>query len=368
VQMKKTIIFFFSVLLIFGQQYLYSQKKSPAQKQQLIDWSDTFDPNKPGKFTAPKKLPLISVKGNSFVNQQGDTVIFRGLAIADPDKLEQEGRWSKVIFEQIKTCGATIVRIPIHPVAWKMRTPQKYLELLDQAVEWCTELNMYVIIDWHSIGNLGMELFQDPMYNTTKKETYEFWRLIAIHFQGNNTTAFYELFNEPTVNNGKLGRMSWTEWKEINENIIYLIRAIDREKIPLVAGLDWAYDLTPLHIEPIEAEGIAYVTHPYPHKRKPPFEPKWDEAFGFAKEQYPVFATEFGCILGDHGIADNEEYANKIISYFDEHQISWCAWVFDPDWYPRLLESWEPMKLTGSGEFFKKVMLERLNQSETHQK
>ena len=83
-----------------------------------------------------------------------------------------------------------IVRIPVHPVAWRERTPEKYLELLDQAVEWCTDL--------------GMELFQNPMYNTTKQETYQFWRTIAQHFSGNNTVAFYEIFNEPAIYRGHL--------------------------------------------------------------------------------------------------------------------------------------------------------------------
>lgn len=123
-----------------------------------------------------------------------------------------------------------IVRIPVHPVAWRERTPEKYLELLDQAVEWCTDLGMYIMIDWHSIGNLGMELFQDPMYNTSKQETYQFWRTIVRHFAGNNTVAFYEIFNEPTIYRGQLGSLSWTEWKTINENVINLIRSFDTGK------------------------------------------------------------------------------------------------------------------------------------------
>jgi len=107
-----------------------------------------------------------------------------------------------------------LVRIPVHPVAWRERTPAKYLQLLDQAVEWCTDLGMYIIIDWHSIGNLKMELFQDPMYNTTQKETFEFWQAISRHFSGNNTVAFYELFNEPTTYRGQLGNISWADWKK----------------------------------------------------------------------------------------------------------------------------------------------------------
>ena len=72
-------------------------------------------------------------------------------------------------------------------------------------MEWCTELEMYVIIDWHTIGNLKTEIFQDPMYNTTMRETYEFWRTIARHYNGNQTVAFYELFNEPHSSSISLG-------------------------------------------------------------------------------------------------------------------------------------------------------------------
>ncbi len=326
------------------------------EKTNYYDWSNTPDVNRPVNNPNAKKLSLIRVLGNKFVNASGDTILFRGLAIADPDKLEQQGRWDKGLFVRVKEYGAMIVRIPVHPAAWRMRTPAKYLQLLDQAVDWCTELGMYVDLDWHSIGNLGMELFQNPEYETTHQETYEFWRTVSVHFQGNNTIAFYELFNEPTLFNGQLGSMSWSEWKKINENIIHLIRAYDKEKIPLVAGLDWAYDLTPLHTEPIEAEGIGYVSHPYPNKRSKPYEPKWDEDFGFAAGRYPVVATEFGFVLGNQGISDNGEYGKEIIGYLERRGISWMVWIYDPDWYPRLIESLDTFKLTESGEFFKKAM------------
>jgi aryl-phospho-beta-D-glucosidase BglC (GH1 family) len=271
-----------------------------------------------------KKMPLISVKGNIFVNSKGDTILFRGVSISDPDKIEKDGRWKKEHFAKIKEMGAMIVRIPVHPFAWRERTPEEYLKLLDQAVKWCTELDMYVIIDWHSIGNLKMELFQDPEYITSLAETNNFWLRIAQRFTGNNTVAFYEFFNEPTLFFGRLGRMSWEEWKKINEDLIVLVRSYDKETIPLIAPLDWAYDLTPLWISPIEAEGIAYVTHPYAHKRSQPWEPRWDENFGFAVSTWPVFATEFG--FG----RDNDDYGNRIINYLEDKGISWACWVYDP--------------------------------------
>ena len=355
----KKIIFVFSALFISWCLINIVNAQQDKTGNKYFDWSYNLDINNPADNPNMKKLSLVKVKGSRFVNMQGDTILFRGVAIADPDKLDQQRHWNKTLFVKVQEFGTTIVRIPIHPAAWRARTPSKYLLLLDQAVSWCTDLGLYVIIDWHSIGNLGMELFQDPVYNTTQKETYEFWRIISAHFKGNNTIAFYEIFNEPTLAGGMLGSMSWSEWKKINENIIHLIRAYDNEKIPLVAGLDWAYDLTPLHIEPIEADGIGYVTHPYQLKRRPPYEPKWDEDFGFAADRYPVVATEFGLSLGKQSREGSAEYGKAIITYLENKKMSWICWVFDPEWYPRLIESWDTFKLTESGEFFRQALLRK---------
>jgi aryl-phospho-beta-D-glucosidase BglC (GH1 family) len=342
---------FFSFLSVFALVLALS-----LEAQESRPWFQDGPWQLPKANPKAKALPLIKVEGNKFVNPEGKTMLFRGMAISDPDKIEHQGHWNKNHFEKVKETGAMIVRIPVHPIAWRERTPEKYLQLLDQAVEWCTDLGMYVMIDWHSIGNLGMELFQNPMYITTKQETYQFWRTIAQHFTGNNTVAFYEIFNEPTTFRGQLGTMSWAEWKDINERIIKLIRSFDKEKIPLVAGFDWAYDLTPLHDDPIDAPGIAYVTHPYEHKRTQPWEPKWEENFGFATNDYPVVATEFGFGLGPDQTITADHYANKIISYLEGKGISWVCWDYDPEWGPQLLKSWDTYELTGSGEFFKKAM------------
>jgi endoglucanase len=344
------------VIIVLSSCFALLGNAQQGDKKPDREWWNDNQWKMPVENPKAKMLPLIMVKGNKFVNSKGDTILFRGLSISDPDKLADQGHWNKDYFVKVKDMGAQLIRIPIHPIAWRERTPEKYLELLDQAVEWCTDMGMYIIIDWHSIGNLQMELFQDQMYNTSKKETYEFWRMIAGHFMGNNTVAFYELFNEPTNFFGLLGSATWEEWKKINEDIIDLIRAYDKETIPLVAGFDWAYDLTILHYNPIKRDNIGYTTHPYAHKRSQPWPPKWEEDFGFAADQYPIIATEFGFGLKEGEIIDEKHYANIITSYLESKGISWMAWVFDPDWGPSMFESWETYKLTGCGEYFKNAM------------
>ena len=306
------------------------------------------------------ELERIRVVGNRFVDGQGETVVFRGVAIADPDKLVLQGHWNRGLFEEIAAWGANILRLPVHPVAWRGRGREAYLELLDQAVIWATELGVYLMIDWHSIGNLETGLFQHPMYDTTQQETLEFWRTIAARYRGVPTLAFYEIFNEPTTYNGTLGSVSWTRWKAFNEQVIGVIFAHDPDVIPLVAGFDWAYSLTPVHLEPIQAEGIGYVSHPYPQKVAPPWQDKWERDFGFVADTYPVFVTEFGFkaghLPGAHTpVVGDQEYGRAITDYFARKGISWAAWCFDPDWGPQLISDWEYTP-TESGAFFRQVL------------
>lgn len=301
-------------------------------------------------------LPRLHVEGNHVVDPSGKSILLRGVSVADPDLLEYTGHWNHQLFEQLKDYGATVVRLPVHPAAWRARTPEKYVELLDQAAAWGAELGIYVIIDWHSIGNLNSDLFQNPMYITSRAETFKFWQTIAQRYAHHTAVAFFELYNEPTTFRGRLGRVNWPLWRETNEDLIALIRGNQAEAIPLVAGFDWAYDLTPLIEDPIRASGIGYVTHPYPNKRSQPWEPKWQEDFAFAAEHYPMIATEIGFDLKPGEVVDDAHYGNRITRFLESHGVSWLAWVYDPDWGPQLLKSWDGFQLTGAGEFFKTAL------------
>jgi endoglucanase len=306
------------------------------------------------------KLSQVSVKGNKFVTGEGKTIVFQGLNSSDPDKLQRDGHWDKRYFEEIRNWGANLVRFPVHPAAWRKRGQQEYLQLLDQGIAFAQEQGLYVIIDWHSIGNLKNEMYQNPSYETTLKETYEFWRTIAKRYKGNTTVAFFELYNEPTDMRGELGTCTWKQWKEINEEMITIIRACGSEAIPLVAGFNWAYDLKEVAKDPINAEGIGYVSHPYPQKRKAPWEKTWTEDWGYVAEKYPLILTEIGfCGADDRGahvpVISDESYGDAITTYCAEKGISYVVWVFDPQWAPMLFSDWN-FTPTRQGRYFKKAM------------
>lgn len=312
-------------------------------------------------LNAQSKLPWVQVKGPWLINDKGDTIVFHGLSIADPDKIKDAGKWSKHYFDIIKSWGADIVRIPVHPRAWRKRGDEAYLKMLDEAVKWCGDLGMYVIIDWHSMGNLDMEIFQDPMYDTTQKETYNFWRAISQRYKDDPTVAFLEFFNEPTTSSGQFGTCTWADWSRILLNCIDLVRANGSRAIPLVAGFNWAYDLMDVNHTPVPRTGIAYAAHPYPGKNPGSKESNWDTHFGFVASISPVIATEVGFTFNANGSAplpDDGVYSKTLLPYLEKKHISWCAWVFDPNWEPAMLKDWEGTP-TAEGDYWKKALLKK---------
>jgi endoglucanase len=317
-------------------------------------------------------LPQVAVEGNRFVDPDGETLVFRGIAMADPAALSERGEWNRGYFEAAAEWNANVVRVPVHPLWWREYGEEQYLEWLDQAVQWSTELGMYVIIDWHTIGNLLTGVYHRDIYVTSRDETFRFWNTMAQRYRGNTTVAFFELVNEPTNRGGQFGRMPWMEYKAFIEDLIYMIYANDDTIIPLVAGFDWGYDLRPVRNEPIQMPGVAYVTHPYPQKnrdawRSQDWDAHWQEIWGFVAERYPVFATEFGFMeetdRGAHiPCIGDEVYGEALIAFMEERGISWTPWVFDHQWTPRLITG-PDFTPSRQGEFFKQK-LQKLNASD----
>src|SRR5690606_11000030 len=120
-------------------------------------------------------LSALKVKGNVFVDENDQVVRLEAVSFSDPDKFEKDGHWNLAYFQEAKNWGCNVVRFPIHPGEWRERGTEDYLKLLDKGVEWATETGMYVILDWHAIGNMVDGKFPSDRYAATMEETVEFW-------------------------------------------------------------------------------------------------------------------------------------------------------------------------------------------------
>ncbi len=318
----------------------------------------------PDVFVPAASLPALHVDGNRIADAGGATVVLKGIALADPDQLDRDGHWDAEYFDQVKSWGAQVVRIPVHPKYWRTRGPAGYLALLDEGVAWAEARGMYVIVDWHSIGDPVAEVYDTNgggIYPTSQAETRSFWRIIAAHYGSDPGVAFFELFNETTSSvAGTATGTTWSQWRSLAESLVDVIRGQQASAICIVGGLDWSYDLRPVQADPVDRDGVAYAVHPYPSKRGETAEAAWQTDFGYLTATHPVFATEFGF---DANPADTVAYATAagygthITDFFASRGISWTVWVFHPSWTPNLLSDWNYTPADPQGTFFRDLLL-----------
>ena len=318
--------------------------------------------------TELKDVEKIRVKQKLLVTPNGLPLVFKGLALNDPAVLTNENEWNENHFNQIAKWNANIVRIPVTPSNWQKHGKEFYFKAFDQAIEWAKARNIYIIIDWHSIGNLKEKKFQRPNYQTTLEETLEFWQLIAARYKDEPTVAFYEIFNEPTTFFGKLGEMTWDEWRSLVQMIGQTIRREDPKTVIIAGGLNWAFDLREAKDKPFLLDNVAYSIHPYPQKSKDDknstMEEKWDEMFGFMAKDYPLIATEFGYMSEDDKgshvpCIGDDNWGKRFVNYCTKNRISWTVWCFHWSWTPSLIErDYTPRE--GQGQFFFKTMSEKI--------
>jgi len=332
----------------------------------------------------------FNVEGNLIVDASGKEIIFRGLNAIDPlmqvayESPQLYGAHEENYYKKMSEWGATIVRIPIHPIVWR-DYPEQSLEVIDQTVEWIGNQKMYAILDFHSIGFVPSETYEADFYAATKSEIKSFWSTMSQRYKDNNIIAFYEIFNEPVNVSSTSAFDDWNQWKTVAEEIIDVIRANDPDSLIIVGGMSWSYDLSYILDNPVNKSNIVYAVHPYPSTTDTM---PWDDAFGKVKDTYPIIATEIGfsdqdaintlveeysqlpAEIADEDMSlDNPElyiymetlygaegtYREDVISYLNQKRIGWVAWNFSPFWIPTLLKSWD-YETTNSGAFFKEQL------------
>lgn len=293
-----------------------------------------------GKFP-----PKLSHRENLLLDPNQNPIRFHGLMPPDPDRLSGESKFNQKLFEELKKAGANVVRIPVHPERW-VRDREYLWRYLDPSVTWAGEAGLYVIIDWHYIGNImtgegpQMPDIEDHPYDLT----LEFWRITARYFR-NAPHVIFEIFNEPQG-------ISARDWQSSASQIVRVIREQGADQMVIVGGIDYGKDLNWVLENPIQDHNVAYASHIYPAHGKA----SWQYYFGEVSEQYPVIMTEWGFIdesidaSSTYLVGDADTYGEPLLAYLDEHQVGWVACWYDDQWLPPMFQDgWQGY--TDYGEF-----------------
>jgi endoglucanase len=287
----------------------------------------------------------LQASGNQIINAEGNIVLLKGLMPPDPARLHSENKFSQDFFLGISETGANVIRIPVHPENW-VKDKDYLWRYLDPIVTWAGDLNMYVIIDWHYIGNVatGAGPEMPDLAIKPKDLTLEFWQTTARYFC-DVPNVIFEIFNEPQS-------IGAEEWQGNALEIIRAIRDQGASQLVIVGGIDYGKDLSWVMDHPIDDKNISYASHIYPVHASS----QWTGLFGTVAGKYPVLITEWGFMDENRNTAqsylagDQTTYGEPFLGYLNARNIGWVACWYDDQWEPAMFtENW--MSYTRYGEF-----------------
>ncbi|MBE5918930.1 MAG: glycoside hydrolase family 5 protein [Pseudobutyrivibrio ruminis] len=181
-------------------------------------------------------------------------------------------------------------------------------ENIDEAVKAATDNDMYVIIDWH--------ILNDSNPNEYKSDAIQFFGEMVRKYE-DNENVIYEICNEPN------GDTTWEDIKAYANEVIPVIRNVNKDALILVGTPKWSSDLDSVLDDPLEFDNIMYTYHFYAGSHKSSARNALTNAL---EEGLPVFISEYGFVSADGDGAVDSKEAAKWQEVIDEYQLSSCIW------------------------------------------
>ena len=299
--------------------------------------------------TPVSKNGRLSVKNTRLVNEQGKTVILKGVSTHGINWFPQYINTNA--FRTLRDeWGVNCIRLAMYTEEYNGYcsggNKEELKKLINKGVRYATQLGMYVIIDWHILSD------GNPKQN--QKEAVAFFKEMAQKY-ANQKNVFYEICNEPN------GNVSWDTVRSYAKSVVKAIRKYDKKGIILVGTPTWSQDVDIAADNPLKGySNIMYTFHFYAATHKDSYREKVKAAIS---KGLPVFVSEFGVSESSgNGTVDTAE-ANRWIPFLRKNKISDVCWSLSNKAEScSLLKSssnvagkFKDADLSTAGEWYKKV-------------
>jgi endoglucanase len=251
-----------------------------------------------------KQNGKLSVNGTQLVNEKGESIALHGMSFG----------WScfhprfytaGAVQELVREWKSTVIRasLGVEPAKGYKQDSATQMQLIKTVVDAAIKEGVYIIIDWHS-------------HNINLDEAKNFFRTLATAYH-QYPNIIYEIFNEPD-------HETWAEVKKYSEEVIKIIRGIDKDNIILVGSPRWDQEVQLPAADPIKGfDNLMYTMHFYAGTHKQWLRDRTNDAI---KKGLPVFVSECaGMEATGDGPIDHAEW-KKFRDWMDEKKISWLAW------------------------------------------
>ncbi len=272
------------------------------------------------------KLSVRSVDGYTapvLVDQSGTPVQLRGASTHGMHWFPQYV--NKNAFQTLRDdWGINLMRLVCYPrdvgsvgyLTGGDATKNQLDSLIQNGVDYATQLGMYAIVDWHVHA-------YNP--NEYRSEAKTFFTKYATMYKDHDN-VLYEICNEPTN----------TLWYDGSDNDLYTyckeiiatIRAIDPDAVIICGTNTWSQDVEDVAAHPMKSlgyENIMYTFHFYAATHKDNLMNKVKNA---TKSGTPIFVTEFGITSADGNGSYDTDTADRWIALLNQLNISFACWSY----------------------------------------
>ncbi len=252
----------------------------------------------------------LQVSGTKLTDESGNIIQLRGVSTHGiswfPDYVNYDA------FATLRDdWGANVVRIAMYPEEYNGYLSggdkDSLKQIIDNGVNYATELGMYVIIDWHVLNYA-------PSRHT--QEACDFFAEMASKYSGHDN-VIYEICNEP------VGADWNSDIKPYAETVIGTIRKYDDHALILVGTNTWSQDVDSVVGNTLDDGNVMYVAHFYAGTHKENIRNKISTALNAG---VPVFISE--CSICDASGNGGIDYAsaNEWLDFMNSNQLSFIAW------------------------------------------
>lgn len=311
------------VLSIGGREYAMGEVSKDEETDSgnaSEESSQTQDKAADDKEAAPPKeisgTPLdnhgaLSVKGTDIVDAKGEKYQLKGVSTHGinwfPDYVNKEA------FSSLAGFGVNAIRLAMYTADYNgycSGGAQTDLEnLIEQGVTACSELGMYVIIDWH--------ILNDNNPNQNKDAAKAFFEKMSKKY-ADYENVLYEICNEPN------GGTTWADVKGYSEEIIPVIRKNDKNALIIVGTPNWSQDVDIASKDKLEGfDNIIYAAHFYASTHKGEIREKVKTA---RENGLPVMISECSICEASGNGSINYEEAQNWMDMINEYHLSFFAW------------------------------------------
>lgn len=253
----------------------------------------------------------LSVKGTNIVDKDGKDYQLKGVSTHGIQWFPQYV--NKDAFKTLRdNWGANMVRIAMYTDegGYCQGGNKAELEaLVSKGVEACTELGMYVIIDWH--------ILHDGNPNTYKADAISFFDKMSKKYS-NNVNVIYEICNEPN------GGVDWNTIKAYANEVIPVIRKNSPNALIIVGTPTWSQDVDMVvNNQVANPKNVLYAVHFYAATHGDNIRNKVKTALAAG---IPVFISEFSiCDASGNGGIDYNS-ANVWKELINSKNLSYAGW------------------------------------------